>query len=49
LAAENTAHLVIMARSMGTPVVTLDEKIQTEMRASFLVNYHPVARSEQVN
>jgi L-ribulose-5-phosphate 4-epimerase len=49
LAAENTAHLVIMARSMGAPVVTLDEKIQAEMRASFLVNYHPVARSEQVN
>jgi len=43
LAAENTARLVIWARSMGSKVITLDEKVQAQMRESYIQYYHPVA------
>jgi L-fuculose-phosphate aldolase len=43
LAAENTARLVIWARSMGSKVVTLDPDIQAQVRKSYMTYYHPVA------
>jgi ribulose-5-phosphate 4-epimerase/fuculose-1-phosphate aldolase len=43
LAAENTARLVIWARSMGSKVVTLDPEIQAQVRQSYTTYYHPVA------
>jgi L-ribulose-5-phosphate 4-epimerase len=43
LAAENTARLVIWARSMGSKVITLDPEIQAQVRQSYTTYYHPVA------
>jgi L-fuculose-phosphate aldolase len=43
LAAENTARLVIWARSMGSQVVTLDPDVQAQVRQSYTTCYHPVA------
>ncbi len=43
LAAENTARLVIWARSMGSKEITLDPEIQTLVRQSYITYYHPVA------
>jgi L-ribulose-5-phosphate 4-epimerase len=43
LAAENTARLVIWARSMGLKVITLDVDVQAQMRDSYINYYHPVA------
>lgn len=43
LAAENTARLVIWARSMGSKVIPLDAGVQAQMRDSYIKYYHPVA------
>jgi L-fuculose-phosphate aldolase len=42
LAAENTARLVIWARSMGSKVITLDTETQAQVRKSYMTYYHPV-------
>lgn len=44
MAAENTARVVFMARSMGEQVVTLDLEVQTAMRALYVNHYHPKAK-----
>lgn len=41
LAAENTARLVVWAKSMGSQVVTLDPEVQTGVRHSYVTYYHP--------
>jgi ribulose-5-phosphate 4-epimerase/fuculose-1-phosphate aldolase len=41
LAAEATARLIIMARSMGAEVVALDPQEASELRHMFLEHYHP--------
>jgi ribulose-5-phosphate 4-epimerase/fuculose-1-phosphate aldolase len=41
LAAENTARLVIWARSMGAKVVTLESETQAQVRQSYVTYYHP--------
>lgn len=41
LAAENTARLVIWAKSMGSQIVTLDPENQAQVRHSYVTYYHP--------
>jgi L-fuculose-phosphate aldolase len=41
LAAESTARVIIMARSMGVDPITLDRQEVQELRQMFLEHYHP--------